>query len=505
MEGKKIYSSSEIRDIEAYTMATKNISEDKLMESAATEFSMKLMMAHSHARRFIVFAGPGNNGGDALAIARLHSTHNEFDVYLCRFGHRLSPCCSMNLERLQGMSPQMNCTVHIIDNVEDLPTPSDFSQVGTICIDGLFGIGINRPVEGDYTAVISLINSFDEVVSIDVPSGLMTEKVEDFPHGAIVEATRTYTFSYPKLSFFFGSTERYVGRFEVLDIGLEAPENIVPIAEVTDGGSVIRRLCSPLPRFGHKGSFGHALLIAGSEGMGGASLLSARACMRCGVGKLTILTAECNRPILQIGIPEAIVLTYPSDRIELPADLSVYDAIAIGPGIGTGDGSVGLVSDLLSRYDGKLVVDADALNILGRHRELISKLPAGSVLTPHKRELSRMTRVFTNEIEELDAVMDFCLTHGVNMVLKGAYSKVFANGKLYINPTGNPGMGTAGSGDVLTGIILGLSASGSTMVDALIDGVYLHGLSGDKSAESLGERGVMASDIINNLKFLVRD
>ena len=504
MEGIKIYRSFQIRAIESYTMSKSGISEDDLMEVAAMEFSLRLMMDYQRMKRMVVFAGPGNNGGDALAISRLYwDKVKEIDVYLCRFKHRLSACCSLNLERLQGLDCGSRCVVHIIDTVDDLPKSSDFAHEGTVCIDGLFGIGINRPVVGDYAAAIGVINGFSEVVSIDVPSGLMTESVHKDGVGAIVKAKRTYTFSYPKLSFFFGSNERYVGRFKVLDIDLEAPEGMVPLAELTDGESVLSRLCSPLPRFGHKGTFGHALLIAGSEGMAGAALLASRACMRCGVGKLTVMTPESNRVIMQLGVPEAIVYTYPSGVMKLPSDLSVYDAIAIGPGIGTSDESVRIVSELLSRYKGKLVIDADALNIIGSHRELLDDLPAGTVLTPHKREFSRLTNVFDYEDDELGGMMEFCRKYGVNMVLKGAYSKVFADGKLYVNPSGNPGMGTAGSGDVLTGIILGLAASGSEMGEALRDGVYVHGWAGDKAAESVGERGLTASDIVLSLKFKI--
>ena len=504
MVGLQIYSSSQIREIEAYTMKKANISEDRLMEKAAMEFSLRLMMDYQRTKRLVVFAGPGNNGGDALAIARLHWSHvKKVDVYLCRFGHKLSTCCGLNLERLQALDSGSRCVVHVVDDVSDLPKASDFAEEGTICIDGLFGIGINRPVVGDYATAIGVINGFANIVSIDVPSGLMTENVQKGDVGAIVEATRTFTFSYPKLSFFFGSNERYVGRFDVLEIGLEAPVGMDPLAEVTDGKTVLSRLCAPLPRFGHKGTFGHALLIAGSEGMAGAALLAARACMRCGVGKLTVMTPESNRIIIQLGIPEAIVYTYQNGEMKLPKDLSAYDAIAIGPGIGTGEESVRLVGELLSRYKGKLVIDADALNILGSHREMLDLLPAGAVLTPHKREFSRLTKVFDYEDEELDGVIEFCRKFGVNMVLKGAYSKVCADGKLYVNPSGNPGMGTAGSGDVLTGIILGLAASGSEMGEALRDGVYVHGWAGDKAAESVGERGLTASDIVLSLKFKI--
>ena len=488
-----IYSGSDIHLIDAYTIEKQPISSIDLMESASMEFVLEFMHLYSSGD-ILILAGPGNNGGDALAIARLLSSHHlSISTCLIRFGHKLSPDCQENLDRLQNGGG----VVHVIDSEKDLyPLPITDS---TVIIDGLFGTGMNRPLAGGYAELVNNLNSTNKrsVISIDIPSGMPTEAV--CMDGPIVKADYTFTFHSPKLSFLFPENESCVGKLQVLELPLLVPPEVEPLAYYTEMADVKCKL-RERSKFAHKGSLGHALMVAGKKGMAGASLLSTKACLKCGVGKITVRTQESNRIILQLGVPEAVLELVPDDSPEISNDISVFHSVGIGPGIGVDLVSVALVRNLLSECGRPMVIDADALNVIAKHPEIIDDVPQNSILTPHKLELKRLIGDTSNSYDELLKTMAFASKHHIIVVIKGAYSKiVLPNCQIFVNPTGNPGMATAGSGDVLTGMILSLLAQGYSPADAALLGVYLHGLAGDLAASNLGMESVLASDIVNHI------
>ena len=372
-----------------------------------------------------------------------------------------------------------------------------------VVIDGLFGSGLNKPLSGGFASVVQYINaSSAQVVSIDIPSGLMGEDNSNNSRQNIIHADLTLSIQLPKLSFLFPENEDIVGEWKLLDIGI-SPEFIrqadTPyiITEAQD----VSQLIKPRKRFAYKNNFGHALLIAGSNGMAGASVLAARACLRSGTGLLTVHVPVCNHDILQTAVPEAIVQ---NDVHELyfaePVDLDNYQAIAIGPGIGQEEETALATLDQLADCYIPAVLDADAINILSSHRNYLNRLPKGSILTPHIGELERIIGKCNNSFERLTKAKELAAYLQCYMVVKGAYTVIITpQGKFYFNPTGNPGMATGGSGDVLTGIILALLAQGYQPENAARLGVYVHGLAGDIACRRMGEISLTASDIIDAL------
>ena len=318
----------------------------------------------------------------------------------------------------------------------------------------------------------------------------------------IIRADVTFSLQLPKLAFLFAENAEFIGEWELLDInlsqeGIEELDTNYEMLEVED----IRSIIKPRKRFSHKGNFGHALLIAGSRGMAGASILSARACLRSGVGLLTVHAPICNNSILQTAVPEAIVEQDASETcFAVPTDTDDYQAVGVGPGLGRNEETEAALLEQLNGCQTPLVVDADALNILANHRHALTNLPKGSILTPHPKELERLVGKCQDSYERLTKAIELARTAKVHIVLKGAYSAIITpTGKCFFNPTGNPGMATAGSGDVLTGIILALLAQGYTAEEAAKTGTFVHGLAGDFARKKLGTIGLTAGDIVNNL------
>ncbi len=341
-----------------------------------------------------------------------------------------------------------------------------------------------------------------KIIAIDIPSGLMGEDNSENNLENIVKADYTLTFQFPKISFLFAENEPYVGEFEVLPIGLH-PEGIAKtpsnfhLLEADD----IQKLIPKRSRFSHKGTFGHALLIAGSYGKMGAAVLSSKACLRSGVGLLTTHIPRLGYTILQTAVPEAMTSVDQHDSMftELP-DLEPFSAIGAGPGLGTKSNSEKALLSLLENAKVPLVLDADALNILSKNKEWLEKLPENSILTPHPGEFKRLAGEAANSYENIQKQIGFSEKYKVIVVLKGAFTSISTpDGKLYFNSTGNPGMATAGSGDVLTGIILSLLAQGIAPKNAAITGVHLHGLAGDLTAKEKSEISLIAGDIVEFL------
>ena len=494
----KIFTAAQIRELDHYTIEHEPIKSIDLMERAARALTQAINDRWDNSVPVVVFAGPGNNGGDALAVARMLTEQGyQVQTYLFNISGKLSADCAENRQRLMTKKGRPLLT----EVTQEFDPPQ--LDAGMLIVDGLFGSGLNKPLAGGFASLVKYINNAPaQVVSIDVPSGLMTEDNSLNVRANIVRADVTLTLQHQKLSFLFAEHQQYIGEVEVLDIVLsqEGIDNISAQFTLTDIDDVLPLMKERSP-FAHKGTMGHALLVAGSYGMAGAAILAARACMRSGVGKTTIHTPRRNVAILQTAVPEAVI--HP-DREETifsePTSTEGFQAVAVGPGIGTCEQTAIAMIAQLRRAQCPAVADADALNILATRHAWLQQLPKGIILTPHPKELERLEGQCTDSYERLMKAQQLAQKLQGYVVLKGHHTAVcMPNGHVAFNTTGNAGMATAGSGDVLTGIILGLLARGYQQHDACIIGVYLHGLAGDLAANDLGQESLMASDIINYL------
>lgn len=493
----KILTSSQLKELDKYTIAHEPIASIDLMERAAIALTNAIIRRWDKSFKMVVFAGPGNNGGDALAVARMLSQRGyHVEVFLFNTKGKLSEECQTNLERLKM------CGSVYFTEISTQFDPPELTE-SHVVIDGLFGSGLNKPLSGGFAAVVKYINaSKAQVVAIDIPSGLMGEDNTYNIRQNIVHADVTLSIQLPKLSFLFPENEDVVGEWELLDIGLKQSyidATATPFSIL--GEEVIRPIVKPRKRFAHKGSFGHGLLIAGSYGMAGASILSAKACLRSGIGLLTVHTPIHNHDILQISVPEAIVQTDIHERyFAQPTDLSRYKAIAIGPGLGQEEDTALAMMEQIQGSNLPIILDADAINILSTHRNWLSRLPKRCILTPHLGELERLIGKCMDTYERLTKVKELAAYLQSYIIVKGAWTTIVTpEGEYFFNPTGNPGMATGGSGDVLTGILLALVAQGYSREEACKLGVYIHGLAGDIAAEEMTETGMISSDIINAL------
>jgi NAD(P)H-hydrate epimerase len=460
------------------------------MERASNAFLSWFMDHYENNLQVSIVAGTGNNGGDGLAIARLlHHQGYQIKCFVIRGGVPESVDFARNLERLREVLP-------IVEISED----SQIQQIDDpdVIIDGIFGSGISRPVEGLYLGIVNYIkNSVSEVVSIDMPSGLYCD---DHTPGLAINATHTVSFQRPKLAFMVPQNGRYVGDWHVVDIGLDEGfiEEMDTDLHLIDEQQ-IRSFIQPRKKYSHKGTYGRALLVGGSSGKMGAAVLASKACMRSGPGLLTVQVPGCGYGILQNSIPEAMVLIDEGEKfIESVFDVERFSTLGIGPGLDKQQATVKMMSRLLPNLEYPIVVDADAINILAENRELIHHIPAHSILTPHPLEFERLLGEELNDFEKLKKGSAFCIDHQLFIVLKGAHTAVLCpDGRIFFNNTGNPGMATGGSGDVLTGMITGLLAQDYSSFQAALIGVHLHGLAGDLACEKFGEHSLIASDIVS--------
>jgi hydroxyethylthiazole kinase-like uncharacterized protein yjeF len=491
----KILTSTQTGEVDRFTIEKEPIASIDLMERAATQAFRWIISSFPYSG-FSIFAGPGNNGGDALAIARmLHKTGRMVETYLYST-EKLSPDAKINLKRLQKLS-----SVKITDlSSQSLPEPPGTDM---IAIDGLFGSGLNRPLNEKAAAIVSYINNtFTQTVSIDVPSGLFCEDNSKNNRENIVRAKYTLTFQMPKLAFLLAENRNQTGCWVVLPIGLsqEKIRSIQTPWQITEEEEIEKMVPRP-HKFSHKGTMGHALLIAGSYGKTGAALLASRACLRSGVGLLTTHVPHSAVAILQTAIPEAMVSVDRSDLMftEFP-ELSKFAAIGIGPGLDTHRNTCRALKELLSTaQDKKMVIDADGLNIISSAPDMLALLPPKTILTPHPKEFERLAGPVHDDYSRLQKATEFAGKHNIILILKGAYTAVISNEEnVYFNPTGNPGMATAGSGDSLTGIILALLSNGIDPLNAARAAVYVHGLAGNQASAN-GQRGLITTDIVENL------
>lgn len=490
----KILSAAEIRAWDEYTIINEPIASVDLMERAAAACVEWLIAHYPAAPSFGIFCGKGNNGGDGLAIARMLMEKNyTVAIHILEFGHKGTDDFQINLARLQKMaSPD----IHFVQSEQNFhPIPD-----GQVIIDALFGSGLNRNLEGVTANLVEHINaSGADVVSIDIPSGLFTDRSSK--GNTIIVAQHTLSFQCYKPAFLFAENAPFIGEPHILDIGL-----LPGYYDALDGqfelvdDSIIQSIHRPRKRFSHKGNFGHALLVAGSYGKIGAAVLSAKACLRSGAGLLTCHLPSCGYAIMQTSLPEAMVMTdfNSSFNTKVEDDLTRYDAIGIGPGIGQASETKMLLRELFDSYRNPMVIDADALNILGSQKDLLRMIPAGSILSPHPKEFERLFGETANEFDRVFVALQKAKELKVIIIVKGHHSFIATpDGKGFFNNTGNAGMATAGCGDVLTGILTGLLAQGYSGVETALLGVYLHGLAGDLAAAEISMEAMIAGDIIN--------
>lgn len=490
----KLFTAEQIHKLDKYTIENEPISSIDLMERASGKLFKAVKKLYRKDKQVVVFAGPGNNGGDGLALARmLRNDDYNVVVYVFSPKDKLSPDCKSNYDRLLsiGLHPEQVRT-------SKLP---DLNQ--TVVIDAIFGSGLSRKAEGVYEKVIRHINSQTcEVVSVDVPSGLFCESNLDNNPKAIVKANHTISFQVPKMAFLFAENEKHSGQVIIEDIGLmqaamektESPYSLLSQKKLEQ--LIIKR-----NKFSHKGNYGHALLVAGSYGKMGAAILASKACLKSGVGLLTTHIPKCGYQIIQSSTPETMACIDRSEYLisEVP-DIGTYNAIAIGPGIGTKPNTRLMLSDLIKQCKVPMVIDADGLNILSEKKELLDTLPDNTILTPHPGEFARLFGTNNDGFERLQKQIEASKRYKCVIVLKGAHTCISnQDGLCYFNTTGNPGMATAGSGDALTGIILSLVAQGYSTFDAAKLAVWIHGTSADQYTKGQDMVSLTASDIINGI------
>lgn len=490
----KILSSHQIRKADQFTIKNEPISSIDLMERASQAFVTKFLGLHPEKKTIYVFCGIGNNGGDGLAIGRLLLEIGwEVRVYVVGDPERGSADFKANL--------RLHASFELIQDRHHFP----FIDADSIVVDGLFGSGLSRPLEGIYLDIVEFLNKQSaEKVSIDISSGLYAD--QPLPENTIAfMPDYTISFQTPKLAFFHPDCEKYVGKWSVVDIGLdstfiEEQSSNYYLSEVNE----IRDLIPARSTFVHKNEVGRLQIVAGSKGKMGAAVLCARAAFKAGVGLVNIHAPACGLEILQISIPEAMASVDQSDDF-ITTIPKTEDTIAIGPGIGTNESTVKAMRILLKSSENPLIVDADGINILAQNNDVLKILPKDSILTPHPGEFRRLVGAWKDDFDKLDKLRAFCVAHQLNVVLKGAFSAICSSeGVIYFNPSGNPGLATAGSGDVLTGIVGALLAQGLNPCDALRLATYLHGIAGDEAVRDLQSPWIQASDIINYLPNAVR-
>ena len=494
----KIFTSAQIHELDKYTIDHEPIKSIDLMERAARVLTRAITERWPSTIPIVVFAGPGNNGGDALAVARMLIEQDyQVQTFLFNITGHLSADCAENKKRLCDKKGRSLLT----EITQEFDPPHLDS--GMLIVDGLFGSGLNKPLAGGFASLVKYINaSKADVVSIDVPSGLMTEDNTYNVSANIIRATQTLTLGQLKLSFLFPESQAYIGQLRILDIrlsreGMEKIESNYTLMEE----DIARQLIMQRDRFAHKGQMGSALIIAGCYGMAGASVLATKACLRAGAGKATTHVPKRNVAIMQVAVPEAIVSI---DREETSFTEGVatedFQAVGIGPGLGTSEQTAITLIAQLRRTQCPLVIDADALNILASRRAWLQQLPKGVIMTPHPKELDRMEGKCIDSFERLTKARELAERLQGYVILKGHHTAIcMPDGHVVFNNSGNAGMATAGSGDVLTGIITGLLARGYERRDACMLGVYLHGLAGDLAVRELGEESLIASDLIQYL------
>ncbi len=491
----KIFSAAQIKACDAYTIYASGITSVELMERAAAKCVSWINENLPPDSLFIVLCGTGNNGGDGLAITRmLHKQGYGAKAFLLHFSEELSDDCRTNLKRLQNVDNKLVEILSPETFITDVPR-------NVVLIDAILGTGLNRPAEGWLAALINQFNDLpNRKIAIDIPSGMPADNI---PKGEapVLEADDTLSFQFYKRAFLHPETGSRAGNIHILDIGLHQTfiESTHSNYQVIDK-EVVKYIYKPRSRFAHKGDYGLAFIIGGSYGMAGACVLAAKAAIRSGAGKVKALLPECAYDIIQVSVPEAMCIAKGEKYVTRICEWEQAQAIGIGPGLGQRDETARTFAGFIEACTMPVVIDADGLNLLAAQPDLLYKVPANSILTPHPKEFERLFGKAVNSMFQLEHARTQAMKYNIFIVLKGHYTIVVTpEGESWYNITGNPGMATAGSGDVLTGILTGLLAQGYEPYDAAMLGVYLHGLAGDYAAKENSEEAMIAGDIIDNL------
>lgn len=485
-----IYSAAQIKKWDEYTEKYTPIASIDLMQKAAQQCAKYIEDNFFLRDKIHIFCGNGNNGGDGIALARILTLKGYHTwVYPVAPDTTGSPDYRENLEKYRKEG-----ACFFLDNDGKFPEIED-----GVIVDAVFGTGLNKPVSGFYRDIIEFINTRKnvKVISIDIPSGMYADKCS--LGNSVVKADITLTFQQKKLAFFMPENLANTGKIEVLDIGLlddftKEEKSVYQVAN----RQAVSALLKKRDAFSHKWNYGFACLIVGSYGMMGAAVLAANGCLRSGVGKLTCIVPEIGYDIMQISTPEAMCQVAGEKYI---SDLPVTDhfnVLGIGPGLGQYPGHLELLKKVFLLQK-PLVIDADALNVISKNRDLLELMPEGTILSPHPREFQRLFGETKNDFDETELALEMARKYKVNIIVKGHFTLIATPDGAYFNETGNPGMATGGSGDVLTGILTGLLAQGYSPAQACLLGVYCHGLSGDIAAAKLSENSLIASDLYKNL------
>lgn len=472
-----LLTAAQIREVDAYTIANEPVSSIDLMERASKAWvSWFINHFPDKSQSIAVYCGTGNNGGDGLAIARLLNEHGyqQISVKIARFSEKFSDDFIVNRQRLQQL--------HI--PVQELPAGyQTLTENSDIIIDALLGSGLNKPLSGDFERLVTYLNSLNKtVVAVDVPTGFLTEG--DLDEGAaVLNADLVITFQQPKINFLLPESGDHIACWETVNIGLneefiQSLQSPYQWVEERD----IKEMLKPRKRFSNKGTYGHALLIAGQAKTMGAALLCSSACVYAGAGLTTACVPESG--LTALNSYQAEVMAIIRREYELPdLELDKFTTIGIGPGLGKDEDALTLLQRVLDGYDKPMVIDADALNLLAAHPRLLTQLPAGSILTPHMKEFDRLFGEHQNWWQRLQTLKQKAQELDICIVLKNAYTiTATPNGTLYFNSSSNSAMATGGMGDVLTGIITALLAQKYTPEQACLIGVFLHGKAGDELA-----------------------
>ena len=492
----KIFSKEQVYEGDKLTAERQKITSTDLMERAATQIFNWMHLRMQGAQVPIhVFCGIGNNGGDGLVLARHLITHGyNVNTYVVNYSDKRSKDFLINYDRIKTVTKEWPT---LLKCEEDFPEihPDD------IIVDAIFGIGLNRPVVDWVKALFMHFRKTKAfTLSIDIPSGLSTDKIPNHEDD-VVWAGYTLSFASPKLIFFLPETAKYTVQWEVLDIGLD--QEFLQTTE-TDveliGKHEVLPIYMPRDKFSHKGQFGHSLIIGGSYSKIGAVTLASKGALSAGAGLVSVFVPKCGYNVLQSSFPEAMVMTDEHETVITNITFDIEPTvIGFGIGVGTSTKTINAFEAFLKQNKTPLVVDADGINILSKKKSLLKLLPENTVLTPHPKELERLIGSWTDDFDKLHKVKAFSKKHKVIVVVKGANTITVLENKLYVNTTGNPGLSTAGSGDVLTGIITGLMSQGYNSLVASIFGVYLHGKSADIAVEDFGYQSLIASHIIQYL------
>jgi len=483
----KLLTPREIHEWDAYTIANEPISSIDLMERAAEACTDFILQTDLYGRSFKIFCGKGNNGGDGLAIARqLINKGNNVSTYIIEFGAVGTEDFQTNLQRLH----------EITTNIYFIQSEKFFPEINSddIIIDALYGSGLNRPLKDLSAALVEFINqSSSNTISIDVPSGMFIDKSSQ--GNAIIKANTTLTFQCLKLCFLVAENAEYNGKVNVLDIGLHPQflENIsssLQMIEQTD----VQKIYKPRKPFSHKGTYGHALIIAGNKGKIGAALLAANACIRTGPGLTTINIPETYFNVAHTYLPEAMC-----EAREDSSDFEKINAVGIGPGLGTKPNTIELLQKVLHEFKSAFVIDADALNIISQSKYLLNEIKENSILTPHPKEFERLFGTTKDDFERINTALERSAKNNFIVVLKGKYTLIAHKGKGWFNDTGNAGLAKGGSGDILTGIITALLAQKYEPLEAALLGVYIHGLAAEFALEKQSLESMTATDVVNHL------